>query len=100
MIFGCSAGGASVAGLLVHPEVNGLYQAAALESPGGHQGGRRAPSLRALPPSWPQPPAAPALTHQGTAARHRRTKPRPAHDAAHDAAQCRHTASRRLDGRR
>jgi carboxylesterase type B len=38
MIFGCSAGGASVAGLLVNSEVNGLYRAAALESPGGHQG--------------------------------------------------------------
>lgn len=38
MIFGCSAGGASVAGLLVSPDVSGLYRAAALESPGGHQG--------------------------------------------------------------
>ena len=38
MIFGCSAGGASVAGLLVNPAAAGLYHAAALESPGGHQG--------------------------------------------------------------
>jgi len=38
MIFGCSAGGASVAGLLVNRAADGLYSAAALESPGGHQG--------------------------------------------------------------
>ena len=38
MIFGCSAGGASVAGLLVNKEAAGLYHAAALESPGSHQG--------------------------------------------------------------
>ena len=38
MIFGCSAGGASVAGLLVNRAADRLYSAAALESPGGHQG--------------------------------------------------------------
>ncbi len=34
MIFGCSAGGASVAGMLTMPESYGLYSAAGLESPG------------------------------------------------------------------
>lgn len=34
MIFGCSAGGASVAGMLVMPEAFGLYRTAALQSPG------------------------------------------------------------------
>lgn len=38
MVFGCSAGGASVAGLLISPAANGLYHAAGIESPGGHQG--------------------------------------------------------------
>ena len=38
MIFGCSAGGASVAHLLVAEGAVGLFRAAALESPGGHQG--------------------------------------------------------------
>ena len=38
MIFGCSAGGASVAGHLVLPDSAGLYHAAGIESPGGHQG--------------------------------------------------------------
>ena len=38
MIFGCSAGGASVAGMLTMPDAFGLYQAAGIESPGGHQG--------------------------------------------------------------
>ena len=38
MIFGCSAGGASVAGLLISPAATGLYHAAGIESPGGHQG--------------------------------------------------------------
>jgi para-nitrobenzyl esterase len=38
LIFGCSAGGASVAGHLVNTAANGLYAAAAMESPGGHQG--------------------------------------------------------------
>ena len=38
MIFGCSAGGASVAGHLVLPASAGLYHAAGIESPGGHQG--------------------------------------------------------------
>jgi para-nitrobenzyl esterase len=38
MIYGCSAGGASVAGHLVMPGSFGLYSAAGLESPGGHQG--------------------------------------------------------------
>ena len=38
LIFGCSAGGASVAGMLVHRPLDGLYSAAGIESPGGHQG--------------------------------------------------------------
>lgn len=38
MIHGCSAGGASVAGHLVLQGSFGLYKAASLESPGGHQG--------------------------------------------------------------
>lgn len=38
MIFGCSAGGASVAGHLVLPKSRGLFRAAGIESPGGHQG--------------------------------------------------------------
>ncbi|EGB03211.1 hypothetical protein AURANDRAFT_7103, partial [Aureococcus anophagefferens] len=38
MVFGVSAGGASVAHLLVEPRAAGLFSAAALESPGGHQG--------------------------------------------------------------
>ena len=38
MIYGSSAGGASVAGHLVLPESAGLFHAAAIESPGGHQG--------------------------------------------------------------
>ena len=38
MILGCSAGGASVAGMLTMPDAWGLYSAAAIESPGGHQG--------------------------------------------------------------
>lgn len=38
MIFGCSAGGASVAGMLTMPDAYGLYRAAGIESPGGHQG--------------------------------------------------------------
>jgi carboxylesterase type B len=38
MIFGCSAGGASVAGHLVLPASKGMYHAAGIESPGGHQG--------------------------------------------------------------
>lgn len=38
MMFGCSAGGASVAGHLVNRRMNGLYSSAALHSPGGHQG--------------------------------------------------------------
>lgn len=39
LIMGGSAGGASVAGMLVSPfEVTGLFHAASLESPGGHQG--------------------------------------------------------------
>ena len=38
LIFGCSAGGASVAGHLVNSAADGLYSAAAMESPGGHQG--------------------------------------------------------------
>lgn len=38
LIFGGSAGGASVAAHLVIPDSFGLYSSAALESPGGHQG--------------------------------------------------------------
>lgn len=38
MIFGCSAGGASVAGFLVDPATWDLFHAAGIESPGGHQG--------------------------------------------------------------
>ena len=38
MIYGCSAGGASVAGMLTMPEAFGMYSAAGIESPGGHQG--------------------------------------------------------------
>jgi len=38
MIYGCSAGGASVAGHLVLPESFGLYSSASIASPGGHQG--------------------------------------------------------------
>ena len=38
LIFGCSAGGASVAGHLIDPQSDGLYIAAGIESPGGHQG--------------------------------------------------------------
>lgn len=38
MIFGCSAGAASVAGHLVMPESYNLYHAAALSSMGGHKG--------------------------------------------------------------
>jgi len=38
LIFGCSAGGASVAGHLVSTAATGLYHAAGIESPGGHQG--------------------------------------------------------------
>lgn len=37
MIYGSSAGGASVAGHMVLPESVGLFHAAAIESPGGHQ---------------------------------------------------------------
>lgn len=38
MLYGSSAGAASVAGHLVLPESAGLFHAAAIESPGGHQG--------------------------------------------------------------
>lgn len=38
MIYGCSAGGASVAGHLVLPDSFGLYSSASIASPGGHQG--------------------------------------------------------------
>jgi para-nitrobenzyl esterase len=38
MIYGCSAGGASVAGMLTNTAMDGLYTSAGIESPGGHQG--------------------------------------------------------------
>jgi len=38
MIYGCSAGGASVAGMLTMPSAYGMYKSAGIESPGGHQG--------------------------------------------------------------